>query len=314
MNDRRGRRPEDADYGLGEHTIDLDDVGLLSEDELTRRIVTTFESRAYEPPRLPSVATRLLALSRRADVEFREIEAVLEQDAVLAGEVLSLARSAFYARTRRVESLRDALVLLGLKKLSEVVMQAAMNLRVFRSPAYASSMDRLRDHSRVTAHVARVLSLYTPISEEQAFLCGLLHDVGIAGVLLVLGEGGRGGAAPDLDPLWPAIDAAHAKAGARMIALWGLPPDLSLAVGAHHHVRIDGFDHPLAATLCLAEEIARDLGLGFDAGPLCRVDRTPGPVVARATDALGLDETVLDLARGAAREWADAELSSPAAR
>ena len=313
MATRLGRKPTDPDYGLGEHTIDLDDLGLLSESELTERLVRTFESKHYRPPRLPSVAMELMALAQNPDAEFDEIERLLERDPMLAGEVLSLARSAFYSRSRPVDSMRAALVLLGLRKLQDVVMQAALNVRVFRSAAYQPSMERVREHCRATAHLARLIALHTPISEEQAFLCGLMHDVGFAGILLVLGDVERGRSAPDLEPLWPAIDAAHARAGARMIELWGLPPDIHLAVGAHHHVRIDGFEHPLAATICLAESLSGEFGLSFSradgadtSGPAL-VDRTNDATLAIARQALGLTDTALDEVREAARRWFESE-------
>ncbi len=322
MTTRLGRKPEDPDYGVGEHTIDLDELGLIGESELTDRLNRTFESPNYQPPRLPAVATELLSLAQNPDVEFSEIEKLLERDAMLAGEVLSLARSAFYSRSRPVDSMRAALVLLGLRKLQDVVMQAAMNLRVFRSPAYGPYMDRLRHHCRATAHLSRIVALHTPISEEQAFLCGLLHDVGVAGILLVLGDVERGQSPPDLEMLWPAIDGAHAKAGARMVELWGLPPDIHLAVGAHHQVRIEGFEHPLAATVCVAESLAAELGLSFtptrhgqpaasgaDAGLVepVLIDQTNDATLEIARASLGLGQRAMDQVRAAARKWLETE-------
>jgi len=318
-----GRRPEDPDYGLGEHTIDCDKLGLIDEQELTARLIRTFDAPGYRPPRLPTVAMELHALSKKPDVEFYHLERLLEQDAILAGEVLSLARSAYYSGTRQVESLRDALVRLGMQKLREIVLQAAMSLRVFRSTSYRGCMERLRYHCRATAHLCRLTSRYTPVGEEQAFLCGLLHDVGIAGILLVLGDVGQGKKAPDLAVLWPSIEAAHARAGARMVKLWKLPPEVVLAVEGHHQVRIYGADHPIAATVCLAEALATELDMGFvptgakareesdldDSGLLAhgRIDRTDDATLARARQALAMSDSTLEILRVDARKWAEAQ-------
>lgn len=322
MSQHLGRRPEDPDYGMGEHTIDCDDLGLLSEREITDRLVRAFQAPAYRPPRLPRVAMELMTLSHDPEVEFAQIERLLEQDAVLAGEILSVARSAFYSRARQVTSLHEALVRLGLSKLRQIVMQAAMELRVFRSKAYEGCIERLRDHSRAAAHLARIISMYTPIDDEQAFLCGLLHDVGIAGILLVLGDAGRGKSPPDLELLWPAIHGAHSAAGTRMVDLWGLPPEFGMAVGAHHRVAIEGHDHPLAATLCLAEALAVELDIalvpGRDAGdkaaarraglPLhAKIDQSEPLVVERARQALELDDPVMKLIRSDAAAWLASE-------
>jgi HD-like signal output (HDOD) protein len=323
-----GRKPTDADYGLGEHAIDVDRLGLLDEAELTDRLVKAFSAPTYRPPRLPAVATELLALSQKRDVEFLEVETLLEQDATLAGEVLGIARSAAYSGSRLAGSLHEALVRIGLAKLRQVVMQAAMNLRVFRSATYGDCMERLRRHCRATAHVCRLACRYTPLSEDQAFLAGLMHDVGFAGILLVLGDAPRNKKAPDLTVLWPAINGAHAAAGARMVELWGLPQEMALAVRAHHQVRVEGLDHPLAAVVCLGELIAAELDLGFipvesdapDAGALettgallhgC-IDRSDFGAVERACQALGLTEKMLELMRSDAREWAESELPARA--
>ena len=60
-----------------------------------------------------------------------------------------------------------------------------MNLKVFRSNDYADTMELLRRHSTMTAHLAKVVCKYSPVEGDFAFMAGLLHDVGIAGTLLV---------------------------------------------------------------------------------------------------------------------------------
>jgi hypothetical protein len=76
----RGRKPTVADYGLGERAIDCDRLGVIDEGELTERLMATFTTPSHRPPRLPAIATELLALSRQPDVEFKAIEALLEQE------------------------------------------------------------------------------------------------------------------------------------------------------------------------------------------------------------------------------------------
>lgn len=310
-----GRKPTDSDYGQGDlHTIDCAQLGALDEGELTGRLVQAFRSEGYRPPRLPAVAMELLSLSQKPEVGFDQLESLLERDAVLAGEVLSAGRSAHYGGRRPVDSLHEALVRLGLNGIREVVMQAAMSMRVFRSTTYRDCMERLRDHCRATAHLSRLVSRYSSVAEERAFLCGLLHDVGIAGILLVLGDATQPNrSAPELELVWPAIDAVHAEAGARMVELWGLPVEISLAVGAHHRVTIEGADHPLAATACIAEAIAGEVGLALvpqeqaeESGERWVVDLSDSPTIERALRALSIADTTLELIRNDATAWAAA--------
>ncbi len=318
MTYSRGRKPTDADYGLGEHSLDGDRLGLLDESELTERLLQTFASPSYRPPRLPAVALELLELSRRPEVEFKTIEALLERDSMLAGEILTIGRSACYSGSRPVTTLGAALTRIGLSKLRDVVMQAALNVRVFRSPTYAECMARLQRHSMAIAHLCRILSNYTPVSADRAFLCGLLHDVGIAGILLVLGDRKKDGATPDLAVLWPAIDAAHARAGASMVALWQLPAEIGAVVAAHHRGRVDDAENAMAATVCVAESLACELNLGLGLAENeavdatlerlgldlhRRLDRSDDTVVLRASQSLQLTEQSMDLVRAATRQW-----------
>ena len=323
MTSYQGRKPGDLDYGLGHHSLDADRLGLVDEAELTERLIWTFSLPTYRPPRLPVVATELLALSQRPDVQFHEIESVLENDAMLAAEVLKVARSAYYAGVRPVTTLQGALVRIGLTKLREVVLEAALSVRVFRSPIYQGCMERLRKHTQTTANLCRVLSKYTPVTQDRAFLCGLLHDVGIAGILLMLGDVARDKATPDLTVLWPAIHAAHGRAGARMIEMWKLPPEVATAVAAHHEVKVDGEDNPMSATVCLAEEYAVRWDRGFvprvhsrasggdleESGLIAhgRVDRTDASVVDRARKALDLDAATTERIDTDVRSWIESD-------
>lgn len=316
-----GRTQNDADYGLGNVTIDCDSLALVDESELTQRIIDAFEAPGYAPPRLPAVATELMALSNQPDVEYEQLEALLERDATLAGEILSLCKSAAYDRGGNISTLRDALIRIGIKKLGEVVMQAAMKARVFRSKGYKACMETLQEHCRVVAHLGRLVSQHTAHADDRAFLCGLMHDVGIAGILTVLGDAKRGEQPPDLATLWPAIHNAHPVAGARMAQLWELPQDVQIAVTAHHNVCVEGFDHPLAAAVCLAEHLAVELDMAFvppkDGSSVSAidtallesvvVDQTDARAVERAKVALEINESEYAALRAAAERWAERE-------
>ena len=94
-----------------------------------------------------------------------------------------------YRGTSELSSLRDALMRVGLRTVRDLVMEIAMNMKVFRSPDYADTMDLLRRHSTMTAHFSKLVCNYSPIEGEFAFMAGLLHDVGIAGTLLALSDG-----------------------------------------------------------------------------------------------------------------------------
>jgi len=199
-------------------------------------------------------------------------------------------------------------------------MEIAMNMKVFKSADYADTMNLLRRHANATAHLSKLVCKYTEIEGEYAFMAGLLHDVGIAGTLLALSERkGPRAAPPDLIAIWPAVDRVHQRAAELMADHWDLPADIKLVVGAHHQVIIQGHAHPLAATVCLAEDLAHELGRGVIPKEGDRVaamsalekdcvrshtgvDRSSPKTLEHAREALRLGDSQLELIRGEAEQ------------
>jgi putative nucleotidyltransferase with HDIG domain len=147
--------------------------------------------------------------------------------------------------------------------LLDVVWQTVANARLFRVKGYTAVMQRLQTHSLFTAHVARIIAGHAGIAPDQAFLCGLLHDVGISGTVIAIAESSGKQAPPPIDMLWAAVDKMHVEASGRLARLWGLSPELCAVIGEHHQ-RADRnhFANPLVATMCMAEAIAEEYGFG----------------------------------------------------
>jgi len=259
---RGGKKKGEAGYGQGRASIAFDDDVLLDEESMVVALTACFEAPDYQPPTLPAVAMELLELSRQPEVDFADVVCLLEQDSLIAGRVLQVVRSPIYAGAAEITSLHQALSRLGLRTLRDLVLQISMNMKVFRSKDYAETMDRLRRHSAVTAHLAKALCRHVDFEGEYAFMAGLLHDVGMAGVLAALSERrSKNSVPPDLISVWPAIDRVHQRAGELMAERWGLSEDVRCVLANHHQVLVGGEPHRLSATVCLADELAR--GLGF---------------------------------------------------
>ena len=93
--------------GSGVFKLSNDDPALShSADVITNRLHERFRNPVYRPPVLPRVALEILALASNPNVDFPDIVDLLEQDQVLAGDVIKLARSAAFAGGR-VRSLLD---------------------------------------------------------------------------------------------------------------------------------------------------------------------------------------------------------------
>lgn len=290
MDDRAGASAQisNPNYGNGRHTIAETDGVMVAQLDLERRIRETFASPTYRPPVLPAVALDLMHVANNPDVTVPAVVAMLEKDPVLASGVLKLCRSPLHGGRGQVRSLKEAVVRLGLKLVRDVALEVAMNARVFRADAYGELMSDLAAHSRATAHVARIVCRYATWDAEYAFLCGLIHDIGIVTSLLVLNELPRTIERPPLDVVIPSIAHEH-EARAEIVArAWGMPDEVIWVIGHHHHIRAGSTVHPMSAIIAISDYMATRLGFGaFERA-------TPETRGRQLRPGMGHDETPLD--------------------
>ncbi|BDG09207.1 HDOD domain-containing protein [Anaeromyxobacter paludicola] len=279
--------------------------------QLTVRLMRLLTSPVYRPPMLPGVAIEIMQLSQTPGVNFDQVVAILERDPLLAARVLSISQSALYTSRSPITSLKQAVVRLGMGTLRDLVLEAALNMRVFRVPGFEAPMQRLAHHSTATAYLARAICSRTAIPAEYAFLCGLLHDVGIAAALLALAEDRDNPRVP-FDVAAPVLHGVHEEASGLVTRLWNLPAEIQKVVSNHHRPRVDGKPHPVVAAVLVAGNLAYELGLGVvpcpprvlgppPSAPLpVQLDVSDPDVVAEAQELLRLDDAALNAVCGEA--------------
>lgn len=250
-----------AKYGQGTVSISAEEIMRLDPDALTLRLVELFRSPRYQPPVLPAAATQIMKLSTDPNVEARDLVEVLGTDPLLMGRVTATAQSPLYSGgAGSVRTLQDAVRRLGIRGLRNIVLEAAMSMRVFRTPAYVECMETIRRHSLVVAHFSTLVARAVRLDPNEAFLAGLMHDVGLAGGLLVLADGRRREDAPSLSRFWSSVEQSHTVGGAAMARFWGLPEEIVGATLAHHEPHeVSGFK-PMAGCVCMADHLAQLVG------------------------------------------------------
>ncbi len=212
----------------------------------------------YQLPVLPDMAIKLIELTRRPDTEIMHVVRLMEQDPLIAAKVLAVAQSAFFSRGARVTSLRDAVMRLGMEELGLLFFEITASVRIFRAPGFERYMGSLRRHSSMTAQLARLVCRQTSVMDEYAFMCALLHDVGIAAGAAAVGKG------VPAEIAWPAILEVHGEIGAMLTQAWRLPADVTLVTQRHHSLGSDGFAHPVACAIAIAEWLASEQGFALD--------------------------------------------------
>lgn len=208
-------------------------VGGWDVQQLLTRLRAQISSPGYKPPMLPAVALQVHALSRRHDATPQSILPVLERDPMLAADVLRRASGADMAGRHPPKSLRDAAMRLGTRGLGAFVLEVALNGRIFRVPGLEEPMRELQRHSTVVAAAARAVAQHAGVDDpDAAELAGLLHDVGVAAGLHVLGGVVGNGPVPS-EILAQMVLGYGAEASEIVASSWTLPPEIASAVSHH---------------------------------------------------------------------------------
>ena len=262
----------------------------LARQEKTRREI--LHKSDLVPP-LPDLVTRLLGLLHQQDTEPRDLELLLQNDQVLVAKMLAMVNSPFYGLNRSVNTVKEAVMVLGFRGVRSLVLATSTAKLLQRDfGCYGHEPKGLWLHAVCVASGARSLAkrLGLPADDaEQLFVCGLLHDIGKL-LLVNFVQGGVG-----LDPDQPAevyeramLGLDHAEAGAMVTQKWNLSREIQEVIRAHHDEEQGvGADAPSlhAVIVRLADAVAHEVGAGYEPG------RSPGHRISAADlEAVGLQQ------------------------
>lgn len=207
--------------------------------ELDGKIVAAIKQNAVRVPPFPAAVMKLSAVIQRPTHSVDDVVAVVQQDPALAASVLRVANSVYFRRDDAVTGLKKAVVRIGEKELSNLVMAAGLS-RTALAPGPLSALRRQVWHDAlVGATLSEVVARAVGHNPEEHFVLGLLHDVGrlVAVVTLEkLLEGSKTAPLP-ADEWWPVVEQYHVELGLVLATKWGLPPMVSDVISQHHVAR-----------------------------------------------------------------------------
>lgn len=207
----------------------------------TPAAVRDLAARATQLPLLPSVIVRVMALDPSRDDYFDAILGIAEEDPGFAVRVMRLANAATSAPASPIVDIRHAVVRVGARECATLVTALAVS-RVF-IPTTRSQRD-LWLHALQVAVAARVIASLTAtlrFAPEQAYLAGLLHDIGrfvmLQGAPEDLGrvdETHWNTPQQLLDSEFELLGYDHVQLGAMVCERWALPETVTELVQLHH--------------------------------------------------------------------------------
>jgi putative nucleotidyltransferase with HDIG domain len=196
---------------------------------------------ADDLPSLPDYLPELDVLLRGPAVDLKRVTRVIRKNPGLSARILHLSNSPFFSLCRRKLSIPEAIVLLGSVRSRTLLLSCAvMEITDRQLPAEAAQA--FWEHSFLTAMFSERIARWLDHAEtEQAYLGGLLHDIGQLPLLIAAHEeeADGGGPLPDLWKEDPALEREHfaidhCEVGRWMGISWDFSPSL-IDVCEHHH-------------------------------------------------------------------------------
>jgi HD-like signal output (HDOD) protein len=191
-------------------------------------------------PSFSPIAIRLLGLAAQEQASMGAVSELIGADPALTADVLRLANSPLYARQREIDSLLQAMSLLGMDRVRAMVLTVA--LRDFsRSATLSPVFQQCWRHSLACGLIAADLADAADRERDTGYTIGLLHDAGRLALLaakpLSYGRLLKAGAAsaPEMcDQERELFEVDHCETGAWLAETWRLPLNFQIAMRHHH--------------------------------------------------------------------------------
>ncbi len=230
-------------------------------------------SNTLDLPTLPIVATRVLSLvDSDDDVSINKLQDIISGDQTLASRVLRISNSAFFGLSRKILTIHDAIIILGLQTLKHIVIAASIkdinkNFGLFEK--------MLWEHALGASIAAGLIAQYiNGVRVDEVIIAGLMHDVGknvinnnlsdkyIYVIEDLYIEKGRFHTYEKEE-----LGFDHADVGGLIAQKWKLPEKLEKIIKFHHNctaLKDAGTDIPLLCNIVnLADSLCLLLGIGY---------------------------------------------------
>jgi len=258
--------------GVGELTLSVDN----------RFLRKTIEKALKDLPALPAVVTRVLQETEQPNASAAQVERLICTDQALTMKVLRVVNSAYYGLSGQVTSLSQAVVILGMQQIRNLVLSVgAVSTLQVRTARQHETLKQFWLHSFGSAAATQIIAKKKGLpgrDAETAFIGGLLHDIGrlflfcnfteIYDDLLLYAEQ-RGIPVEEAEVTF--LGLSHSQVGEEMAKTWRLPSVLASIIG-HHEGPFEEGDEPMELAVHVGDFLTKHIYCPPDAMKLAKVD------------------------------------------
>jgi len=243
-----------------------------------QNVVTSAIAEISHIATLPEITLKIIELVEDPTSTAQDLHNIIANDPALCSRILKVVNSAFYGLPRQIGSINRAIVLLGLNAVKNIAIAASLT-KLFRGGELCArfSAKDLWIHSIATAAASKIVcdELKLNLSDE-AFLAGLIHDIGIMvevqsmrhELLQVFEEmtfDSDGAPTSDMREIEQRVlGANHEAFGSGLCEAWKFPESFTF-VTRHHHapMELPPDSRTLTAIVYVADRVSAVGGYGF---------------------------------------------------
>jgi putative nucleotidyltransferase with HDIG domain len=261
---------------LSGHEIDALHYELLVKDIV---------SAAEKLPPFPDIAWQIVSLVK-AMAPVKEIEKLIGYDQAIVAKILRLANSTYYGRQYCVRSLKDAILLLGDKRLIQSVMAACATTYYLRS---GSQDERdLWEHSVTTALISEIAARRLNYAESLTlYTAALLHDIGktildlYSKIYLQSSLREVRGESDAVRAERRALGIDHQELGGVIAGKWKFPADIAAAIEHHHNPQKAGRYEEITSLVYVADLLALSFAKKNEKQPSQGINLESDPILKK---------------------------------
>lgn len=219
---------------------------------------------------LPAVAVKFSEAIRDPLTSNQDLENIVSEDSALAAKVLMIANSALYNFPSKIDTISNAITIIGHKQLNEIILSCSIVAMFKDIPQDVIDMEQFWRHSISVATAARILAASRREQNiEKFFTAGLLHDIG---KLIIFVEAPKyaleviSQCHTKKELMYKVeqdvLGFDHAKLGAMLLKKWKLPDSVVSAVYYHHMPSVSSGDIIAPGIIHIADIITHALQFG----------------------------------------------------
>lgn len=207
-------------------------------------------------PSPPAIAVQILNTVKQEESSMQELARIISADPALTGKMLNVANSGFYSLPNEVTSVERALSVLGTNVIKNIALSFVIAADMRGNKLSTFDFEYFWRRSVTTAVAAELLATLLGEKNDDIFVTGLLHDIGV--LLLYLSKGddysallrerrNTGLPLTELEEHKYGFD--HQQIGFTLVTDWGLPGSIAIPIHFHHSTTSSPEEHRKTAEI-----------------------------------------------------------------